>query len=74
VLDVQLPGMSGLDLQRHLAAVGLRIPTIVVTARYDAGGSIRRQAMSQGASAFLPKPFGGGDLLAAVRAAFAPAD
>jgi FixJ family two-component response regulator len=67
VLDVRLPGMSGLDLQRHLAAIEFHIPIVFMTAQYDRGGELCAQALRAGASAFLCKPFGGDDLLRAVR-------
>jgi FixJ family two-component response regulator len=55
VLDVRLPGMSGLQLQRHLAQRGYRIPIIFVTACLDEG--LRPRALNAGAVDFLPKPF-----------------
>ena len=55
IVDVQMPGMNGLQLQSHLAAAGLQIPIIFITA-YDDKGS-RQQAMQAGAVAFLGKPF-----------------
>jgi FixJ family two-component response regulator len=64
VLDVHLPGMDGLSLQRRLAGDGRTTPIIVLTAHPDA--EIRAQAMDQGAVAFLTKPFKGDVLLAEV--------
>ena len=55
IVDVQMPGMNGLQLQRHLAASGYEIPTIFITA-YDNKES-RQRAMQAGAIAFLSKPF-----------------
>ena len=55
VADVEMPGMNGLELQSHLAAAGLRIPIIFITA-YDTKES-RQRAMQAGAIAFLTKPF-----------------
>jgi FixJ family two-component response regulator len=55
ILDVQLPGMNGLQLQIHLTAEGCGIPIIFITA-YDDKESCR-QAMQTGAVAFLCKPF-----------------
>lgn len=71
ILDVQLPGMSGLELQRHLAAIGCHIPTVLMTAHEDRDGQMRAQALRAGAVAFLRKPFGGEDLLTAVGSTFA---
>src|ERR1700744_384942 len=55
ILDVQMPGMNGLELQSKLAAAGYDIPIIFITA-YDNKVS-RQQAMQGGAVAFLGKPF-----------------
>jgi FixJ family two-component response regulator len=54
ILDVRLPGMSGLDLQRELAAVNPRIPIIFMSA-YGTN-DMREQALEKGAIAFLRKP------------------
>jgi len=64
VLDVRLPGLSGLDLQRELTSVGERIPIIFITGHGDIPMSVR--AMKAGAAEFLPKPFREQDLLDAV--------
>jgi FixJ family two-component response regulator len=69
VLDVQLPGPSGLDLQRDLAGMGVRIPIIFVTGRGTIPMSVR--AMKEGAVEFLTKPVRSRDLLEAIRAAIA---
>jgi FixJ family two-component response regulator len=69
VLDVQLPGPSGLDLQRDLAGMGVRIPIIFVTGRGSIPMSVR--AMKEGAVEFLTKPVRSRDLLEAIRAAIA---
>jgi FixJ family two-component response regulator len=63
-LDIRLPGMSGLDLQRHLAEAENKIPLIFVTGRGDIAMSVR--AMKAGASDFLTKPFHDQELLDAV--------
>ena len=68
IVDVQMPGMSGLELQSHLTAAGSRIPIIFVTA-YGNKES-RRQAMQAGAVAFLDKPFTDEQLLQCIRSAF----
>lgn len=55
VLDVQMPGMSGLEVQERLANSGNRLPVIFITAHDDAG--VRDRALAAGAVAFLRKPF-----------------
>jgi FixJ family two-component response regulator len=57
ITDVQMPGMSGIDLQRHLAASGNRMPIILITA--FPLEHLRRQAEEEGAVGFLTKPFDG---------------
>ena len=65
VLDVRLPGQSGLDLQRELAAANREIPIIFVTGHGDIPMSV--QAMKRGAVEFLTKPFRDQDLLDAIQ-------
>jgi FixJ family two-component response regulator len=65
VLDVRLPGLSGLDLQRELAEAGVHIPIIFVTGHGDIPMSV--QAMKAGAVEFLTKPFRDQALLDAIR-------
>jgi FixJ family two-component response regulator len=67
IVDVQMPGMSGLELQSELAAAGYDIPIVFMTA-YENKVS-RQQAMQAGAVAFLAKPFGDEQLLQTVRLA-----
>ena len=67
VLDVRLPGLSGIDIQRTLAARNIRIPIIFLTGHADIPMSVR--AMKAGAIEFLTKPFRDQDLLDAVRVA-----
>jgi FixJ family two-component response regulator len=67
VLDVRLPGLSGLDLQRELANSNAPLPIIFLTGHGDIPMSV--QAMKAGAVEFLTKPFRGQDLLDAVRQA-----
>src|SRR5438132_1182986 len=67
VLDVRMPGLSGMDLQRELTQSGIHIPIIFITAHGDIPMSVR--AMKAGAAEFLTKPFRGRSLLDAVRAA-----
>ena len=65
VLDVRLPGLSGLELQRDLAARGHSIPIIFITGHGDIPMSVR--AMKDGAVEFLTKPFRDQDLLDAIQ-------
>src|SRR5499427_2355772 len=65
VLDVRLPGKSGLDLQRELAATNRKIPIIFVTGHGDVPMSV--QAMKGGAIEFLTKPYRDQDLLDAIQ-------
>jgi FixJ family two-component response regulator len=65
VLDVRLPGQSGLDLQRELAAANRELPIIFITGHGDIPMSV--QAMKGGAIEFLTKPFRDQDLLDAIR-------
>jgi FixJ family two-component response regulator len=67
VLDVRLPGMSGLELQRELTAANNQIPIIFITGHGDIPMSVR--AMKAGAVEFLAKPFRDKDLLEAIRQA-----
>ena len=65
VLDVRLPGLSGLDLQRELSSAHATLPIIFLTGHGDIPMSV--QAMKAGAIEFLTKPFRGQDLLDAIR-------
>jgi RNA polymerase sigma factor (sigma-70 family) len=67
VLDVRLPGLSGLDFQRELAARNIRLPIVFLTGHGDIPMSVR--AIKAGAVEFLTKPFRDQDLLDAVRVA-----
>ena len=67
VLDVSLPGVNGLDLQRELADAGVQIPIIFITGHGDIPMSVK--AMKSGAVEFLTKPFQDQDLLDAIRQA-----
>jgi FixJ family two-component response regulator len=64
ILDLCLPGMSGLELQRRLAEDNFDLPIILMTAHES--GDQRRQAVEAGAVAFLNKPFDEADLLNAI--------
>ncbi|VTU15417.1 response regulator transcription factor [Variovorax sp. RA8] len=67
VADMRMPGMSGLDLYRHLASCGARIPTVLVTAYADEQACV--QALETGVTCFLTKPFRPEDLLACIETA-----
>jgi FixJ family two-component response regulator len=67
VLDLQLPGMSGLDVQRELARSGDSVPIIFLTGHGDIPATV--QAMKSGAAEFLTKPFQDEHLLDAIRQA-----
>jgi FixJ family two-component response regulator len=67
ILDVGLPGLNGLDLQRMLAEKNFNLPIVFITGRGDIPMAVR--AMKTGAVDFLPKPFDNGDLLAIVQKA-----
>ena len=67
ILDVRMPGMSGLELQRHLMATQYRIPIVFVTAHGDE--EARSRALQEGAVEFLLKPFNEEALLNAIQAA-----
>ncbi|HXP44117.1 MAG TPA: response regulator [Candidatus Acidoferrales bacterium] len=67
VLDVRLPDLSGLDLQKRMAEVNLEIPIVFITGHGDVPTSV--QAMKAGALEFLTKPFAEQDLLDAIQQA-----
>ena len=67
VLDVRMPGLSGMDLQQELTQSGIQIPIIFITGHGDIPMSVR--AMKAGAVEFLTKPFRSRGLLDAIRAA-----
>lgn len=67
ILDVRMPGMSGLDLQRHLVAADCRLPIIFITSHGD--GDARARALEAGAVDFLYKPFREEALLKAIDSA-----
>jgi FixJ family two-component response regulator len=67
VLDVRLPGVSGLDFQRRLVEAGFQIPIIFITGHGDIPMTVK--AMKSGAMEFLTKPFLDRDLLSAIRQA-----
>ncbi|MGJ4960349.1 response regulator transcription factor [Bradyrhizobium sp. HKCCYLRH2015] len=69
VLDVSLPGLSGLELQNHLVSQGISIPIIFITGHGDVPMTVK--AMKAGAMEFLTKPFGHGELFGAIELALA---
>jgi FixJ family two-component response regulator len=64
IVDLEMPDMTGLELQRYLTRKGILIPTIVITAHDEAGA--RERCESAGAAAFLSKPLQDTSLLAAI--------
>jgi FixJ family two-component response regulator len=69
ILDMRLPGMSGLELQFQLLASGLTIPAIFVTAEVDTDGQLPSQMAESGAMAVLRKPCDSDELMRLVKAA-----
>lgn len=69
LLDVRMPGMSGLELQEHLAQKQIRIPVIIITGHGDVPMAVR--AMKSGAVDFIEKPFNDELLLESIRKALA---
>jgi FixJ family two-component response regulator len=66
ILDLQMPEMTGLELQQNLNRRGLQIPTIIITAHDESG--MREQCESAGAIAYLSKPVQGTSLFDAIEA------
>jgi FixJ family two-component response regulator len=64
VLDLQMPGMNGIDVMRYLTARGVELPVVVITA-HDGAGS-RESCLLAGASSYFPKPIDAGTLLKAI--------
>jgi len=67
ITDVQMPGMSGLELHQRLSTSGESIPTILITAYPD--DSVRERALAAGVIGYLSKPLDENDLLACIRSA-----
>ena len=65
VADVHMPGMTGVELYRHLIKLGYAIPTIIVTAYPDE--AVRNQALKDGVTCYLSKPVDDGDLESCLR-------
>ena len=68
ILDVRLPGMSGIELHRHLLARGCNVPVIFITA-HGSGDRARAEAASDSTVAYFTKPFSADELLDAVNTA-----
>jgi FixJ family two-component response regulator len=71
VLDLQMPGTSGLDLQRQVVRAGLELPIVVITGHDEP--DMQARCLGAGASAYLRKPLEARTLLAAIEAAIHPA-
>jgi FixJ family two-component response regulator len=65
VLDLHMPGLNGLDIQRHLNRIKSQTPVIIITG-HDSS-KVRKEAIALGASAYFAKPIEGNDLIAAIR-------
>jgi FixJ family two-component response regulator len=72
VLDLHLPGLSGLDVLRRLKSDGIHLPTVMITGNEEAG--IQEKVIAEGASAFLVKPMNDRTLLEAIENAVQRAD
>jgi FixJ family two-component response regulator len=70
IADVQMPGMTGLDLHNQLLTSGQPIPTILITAFPDE--TMRERALRAGVIGYLTKPFSEDDLLACIRSILGP--
>lgn len=71
ILDLKMPGLTGLEVQRQLAAAGVRVPTIIITA--DDDPDTRERCRIAGSIAYLCKPFNAETLLTTIEHALAPA-
>jgi FixJ family two-component response regulator len=70
VVDIQLGDISGVELARHLSAIGLTFPIIFITGSRDE--TTRRQALDSGGVAYLHKPFSAEQLITAITSALSP--
>jgi FixJ family two-component response regulator len=68
VIDLHMPGLTGLDVQRELRSVGAKVPTIIITAHDEP--DTRARCLAAGAVAFLRKPFDDKTLLSVVASTF----
>jgi FixJ family two-component response regulator len=69
IVDVMMPGMTGIELHRHLVASGKTIPTILITAHPD--DSMRVRALADGIIGYLSKPFREDELMACIHSSLA---
>ena len=69
IVDLQMPNMSGLELQHHLTSIGVKIPIVVITAHDEPG--TRERCIEAGAAAYLLKPIRKAALLATINTALA---
>jgi FixJ family two-component response regulator len=65
IADIHLPGMSGLELMRHLGLLGSQVPVVMMTARVEL--QLQARAIASGAASLLRKPFETGSLVACMR-------
>jgi len=70
ITDIQMPGMSGIELKQHLTASQCSVPVIMITARHDPG--LEEQAIASGAACFLRKPFEADALIRCLEDALKP--
>jgi FixJ family two-component response regulator len=70
ITDIQMPGMSGIELKEHLAASHWSMPVIMITARHDPG--LEQKALASGAASFLRKPFDADALIHCLEDALEP--
>jgi FixJ family two-component response regulator len=71
IIDVQMPEMTGIELQTYLSRSGLKIPTVIITAHDEPG--VREQCYAAGAAAYLLKPLRENGLITAINTAMARA-
>lgn len=72
ITDIQMPGLSGIELTQRLRAQGRSVPVIMITARTEAG--IEQKALASGAACFLRKPFEMDALIACIEDALSRGD
>jgi FixJ family two-component response regulator len=70
ITDIQMPGMSGIELKQHLTASQCLVPVIMITARNDPG--LEEKASASGAACFLRKPFDADALISCLESALKP--
>jgi FixJ family two-component response regulator len=70
ITDIQMPGMTGIELKEHLTASQISIPVIMITARHDPG--LEEKAIASGAAGFLRKPFDADALIRCLESALKP--